>query len=492
MEDGRRRLPVVSVRTRIVAALGLVSALAVLAAGVTAYLVERGRILDQVDAQLLTAVESVRALAEDPPPDVGGWPDAEGLLATALSRIAPDDHTGALGVVDGIPALVPGVPMDVDLTRFDDLAGRVTAETGGTEVVLGTTVDADVVLRYVAVPLEVTSDAGATRAIFVTGYDLEAELAELDEAATVFLVAAALGVLAVLVIGFALAGRLLRPLRELRLLAERIAASGVSERVPVSGNDDVSQLGVTVNAMLDRLDGSIAAQRRLLDDVGHELKTPVTIVRGHLELMDASDPVDVEQTRDVAISELDRMAGLVGDIQRASSVDSAEAFRMRATDVAELTEQIRTTAAGIEGATVRLGSTAAVVALLDVERITQAMLQLVQNAVTHGGGDVTIASRRAGDRVELIVQDAGPGVPEAHKEAIFERFRRVETGRGREGSGLGLAIVQRIAQAHGGSARVDDAVAGGASFVIALPLDAPVEAGPPAASRAPREDGATA
>ncbi len=472
MSAGRGRLPVVTVRTRIVAALGLVSALAVLAAGVTAYLVERSRILDQVDTQLVSAVEAVRQLAEDPPGDVDGWQSADELLTVSLSRIAPDDHTGALGVVDGQAAFVPGVRMDVALDRFPGLAERVTAETGGTQVVIGTIADDEVTLRYVAVPLEVTSGDAGSQAIFVTGYDLVAELAELDAAASVFLVAAAIGVLAVLVIGFAIAGRLLRPIRDLRRLAERIAASGVSERVPVTGNDDVSQLSVTVNAMLDRLDGSLAAQRRLLDDVGHELKTPVTIVRGHLELMDARDPVDVEQTRDVAISELDRMAGLVGDIQRASSVDHVEAFRFRATDVAELTEQIATTASGIEGATVRLGSTAAIVAMLDVERITQAMLQLVQNAVTHAGGDVTIASRRAGDRVELIVQDAGPGVPDAHKEAIFERFRRVETGRGREGSGLGLSIVRRIAEAHGGTARVDDAVAGGAAFVLSLPADA--------------------
>lgn len=471
MGERGRRLPVVSVRTRIVAALGLVAALAVLAAGVTAYLVERNRILDQVDTQLLSSVESVRVLAEGPPGGAVAWASADELLTVALTRIAPDDHTGALGVVAGRAAFVPGVQMDVDLTRFDGLSERVTAETGGTQVVIGTIADADVTLRYVAVPLVVGSGDTATAAIFVTGYDLVAELAELDAAASVFLLAAGIGVLAVVVIGFAIAGRLLRPIRDLRRLAERIAASGVSERVPVTGNDDVSQLGVTVNAMLDRLDGSLAAQRRLLDDVGHELKTPVTIVRGHLELMDAHDPADVEQARDVAISELDRMAGLVGDIQRASSVDHVETFRFRATDVAELTEQVATTASGIEGATVRLGSTARVVAMVDVERITQAMLQLVQNAVTHAGGAVTVASRRAGDRVELVVQDAGPGVPDAHKEAVFERFRRVETGRGRTGSGLGLSIVRRIAEAHGGTARVDDALGGGAAFVVVLPID---------------------
>lgn len=477
MGERRSRLPVVSVRTRIVAALGLVATLAVLAAGVTAYVVERNRILDQVDTQLLSSVDSVRFLASESPE--GGWSSAEALLTAALTRIAPDDNTGALGVIAGQAALVPGVQMDVDLARVDGLAARVTAETEGAQVVIGTIADADadadaradVTLRYVAVPIVVGEGDAATTAIFVTGYDLVAELAELDAAASVFLLAAGIGVLAVLVIGFAIAGRLLRPIRDLRQLAERIAASGVSERVPVTGNDDVSQLGVTVNAMLDRLDGSLAAQQRLLDDVGHELKTPVTIVRGHLELMDARDPADVEQARDVAISELDRMAGLVGDIQRASSVDRVEAFRFRATDVAELTEQVATTASGIDGATVRLGSTARVVAMVDVERITQAMLQLVQNAVTHAGGDVTVASRRAGDHVELVVQDVGPGVPDAHKEAVFERFRRVETGRGREGSGLGLSIVRRIAEAHGGTARVDDAVEGGAAFVVALPID---------------------
>lgn len=466
MATRRRRLPVVSVRTRIVSALALMAALAVLGAGVTAYAFERSRILDQVDSQLAEAVESLRALADA---SEGGWVDAEQLLVASLQRIAPDDNTGALGVVGGRAALAPPVPMHVDVAQIEGIAERVTEETAEGRVVMGTIVDGPVAFRYVAVPIVVDEAAAPNDTIFVIGYDLGAELAELDAAAGSYLVAGAVGLLLVIVIGMVLAGRLLAPIRDLRLLAERITASGRSERIPVRGRDDVSQLTETVNAMLDRLDESAAAQRRLLDDVGHELKTPITIVRGHLELMDASDPADVDSARDVAVAELDRMSGLVQDIAGAASLTRGAELQRRATDMAELVQQVAARAAGIAGADVRTGSVVQAVASVDAERITQALLQLVQNAITHGAAPIVVASRRMPGELQLLVRDHGPGVPDAHKRAIFERFRRVESGRGREGSGLGLSIVASIAVAHGGRAWVEDAPEGGAMFGVSIP-----------------------
>src|SRR5690606_25148170 len=109
--------------------------------------------------------------------------------------------------------------------------------------------------------------------------------------------------------------------------------------IPAQGNDDISDLTRTVNSMLDRLEGSVGAQRQLLDDVRHELKTPITIVRGHLEMMDAGDTVDVEATRDIGIAELDRLTRLVEDIDLLAAVEGDQ-FAMAPVDLRALTAHL--------------------------------------------------------------------------------------------------------------------------------------------------------
>jgi len=221
--------------------------------------------------------------------------------------------------------------------------------------------------------------------------------------------------------------------------------------------------------MLDRIDDALDSQRQLLSDVGHELKTPITIVRGHLEVMDPADPADAEDTRELAVDELDRMGRLVQDLAAAAALHGPSPVQPQEVDAADLLEQIGRKAQGIEGATVELGPVAEAVAIVDAARITQAMLQLAQNAVTHGGGSVSIGSDLAGDKLELWVRDHGAGVPDEVKPHIFERFHRGSAASERSGSGLGLHIVQVIARAHQGSARVEDAPGGGACFVLSVP-----------------------
>jgi signal transduction histidine kinase len=264
-------------------------------------------------------------------------------------------------------------------------------------------------------------------------------------------------------------------LRELRATAERITATASAERIPVQGRDDVSDLTRTVNDMLDRLDGAIEGQRRLLDDVGHELKTPITIVRGHLELLDPNDAAEVVSARALAIDELDRMAALVGDISEMLRLGAPSSLQRGRTDLGGLTRSIIAKARAIGGAEVSEGPIAEGRAVLDAARVTQAVLQLAQNALTHGGARFTIGSHLAsGDReVRFTVADRGPGIPEEQRARIFERFGRVEQGRGRSGSGLGLAIVETIAVAHGGRVELASTPGFGAAFSLVLPLDDP-------------------
>jgi signal transduction histidine kinase len=458
-----------TVRGRIVGVVVVVAAIGIAVSGIAAFAAERQRVLDAVEDRLRASVESVRFVVAE-----GTWTGLEPALAAVVQQVNPDDNAGSLGIIDGRAALVPGVPVDAPLDRHPALVDRVVRETEGDVVVAGTFVAEDgTSLRYIATPVRLAGDPAA--GVFVTAYDLGAELAEIDDAARIFTVAAAITVAVLAVVAWLVSGRLLRPLRELRETAERITATASAERIPVRGRDDISDLTVTVNDMLDRLEGALDSQRRLLDDVGHELKTPITIVRGHLELLDPGDPAEVEETRSLAIDELDRMAVLVGDLTEMARLGAPSALERVEVDVAELTRAIIAKARGIAGADVGEGPVAEARAVLDPARVTQAALQLAQNAVTHGGGTFTIGSivDPGGGDLRITVADRGPGIPAAQRARIFERFGRAGQGRGSRGSGLGLPIVDAIAHAHGGHVELASTPGFGAAFSLVIPLEGP-------------------
>lgn len=471
------RWPTVSVRTRIVLVITLVGAIAMLTVGVAVYAVERARILAQVDERLDASREAVHFIVAAGPGDEAGqtpWASEDDALRAVVQRTGADDNTGVLGIVDGEARFAPGFALDLDLESVPGFVTRIAGEVADGQPRRGTFAQDDVVWRYLAVPIQVADTAEPGRTVFTIAYDLDGELREIDEAARVFLIAAAIAVVVIAGVAGLAATRLLRPLRRMRQTAERVSARSLSERLPLEGRDDVSDLARTMNDMLDRLDEALGSQRRLLSDVGHELKTPITIVRGYVEVMDPEDPGDVRETQGLAIDELDRMGRLVQDLAGAAALHGPAPISPHPVDAADLVRQIIRKAEGIAGAQVHAGPVADVVAPLDAGRITQAMLQFAQNAVTHGGGRLVIGSRIQDDRLEFVVRDHGPGVPEEAKQRIFDRFQRGADaeGRGTAGSGLGLNIVQMIARAHGGSARVLDAPGGGALFVISVPVSA--------------------
>lgn len=470
-EARSRRGPAFSVRTRIVAVITVVAALAMLSVGVTVYLVERASILQNVDERLRANLASARFLVSEGERASGDWASSTEALRAVVQRMSPDDNTGALGIIDGKAALAPGVPLDVDLQRSAFVTAAVAATRDG-DPVIGTFDAGDAAWRYLAAPIAIAGSPEPRTVLFAMAYDLRAELSEIDGAARIYLIATAVALVVIAGVATLVATRLLRPLRQMRETAQRVSAQSLSERLPIHGHDDVSELAATMNDMLDRLAAALDSQRRLLSDVGHELKTPITIVRGYVEVMDPADPADVRETQRLAVDELDRMGGLVQDLAGAASLYGPKPVALRPVDTADLVAQIARKAAAIEGARVGVGAVADVAMQLDSARITQAMLQLAQNAVTHGGGDVEIGCRVVGETLELSVRDHGPGVPDGEaRMRIFERFDRGTDaeGRGARGSGLGLDIVRLIAEAHGGTALVRDADGGGAEFAIVLP-----------------------
>lgn len=470
-EKRRFALPAISVRARIVGVVALLSLVGMLVAGGSAYFIDRQRQLEQIDNNLSSALEAVQFAVAD-----NTWTSAEEALGAVVSRPSLDDNTGILGIVNGNAAIVPGLPLDVQLERFDGFVDRVVAEVEGSNAVMGTFASDQGSIRYLAVPITIAADDGTVSepVIYVIGYDLERELTELNDAARIFMITAVVVVLLIVVIGMWISGRLLRPIGEMSAMAQRISTANLDERIPVTGRDDVSRMAQTVNEMLDRLDEGIVAQRQLLQDVGHELNTPITIVRGHLELLDVNDVSEVEETRELSMDELDRMASLVDDIRAAAKLQDPGQFEFGLVDIPELIASLQSKARAMQGIQLHDGPGAPSVAVIgDGSRLAQGMLQYVANAAKYAPGDVTIGARFGEPGfVDLFVRDTGEGVADDLKDAIFERFNRGTSGERASGSGLGLSIVQVIAQRHRGRAWVRDAHPG-AEFVLSLPIAVP-------------------
>ncbi len=497
----RPALPRFSVRSRILAVILIVTALGMTVSGTTAYLVQRDRTIAGLDADLLSTVEAARAIvtgtsapaasttddaAAEPTDESQAEPPAPAEVPTTvlaalteiLSRIVPGRHESSVALIDGAVRLLPGVETAFDLDADPAFMARVWAEASGGQVTLGTAITSVGTLRYVAVPVTIADDPQV--GVFVAAIDARRAVDEVSGAFLTYAGLALASLAAIGVIGWFVAGRLLSPLRTLSETASRITAQDLGERIPVTGRDDVSALTETVNAMLDRIDDALTSQRQLLDDVRHELKTPITIVRGHLELLDPAAPDDVRTVRELAIDELDRMAELVNDIDALARVETR--LMVEPVDVADLTAQVFAKMQAIPGHTWVLAETATAIAPLSSSRITQAWLQLADNAAKYSpeGSTVRIGSTAYSGSVELWVADEGPGIPAGAEKRIFERFGRADTGRGIAGSGLGLPIVAAIARAHGGYVSLDTAPTGSRFGIVVPTVEAAAPPPPPA------------
>jgi signal transduction histidine kinase len=438
------------VRSRILATILTVAALGLVAAGGTAYLVGRQSIIVGIDQKLNEQVAAARLLALGTDDGAARFDTTRDALEGIVASVVPDSHSSSLGILAGRPAFVPGIAADFDVPTDPAFIDRLLGEVADGSVRLGTATTELGDLRYIAAPVAIDDERG----VFVIAVDVRAELADF-EAAMLAYVAVAAGVLVIIgLIGWVVAGRLLAPIRRLRLAAEDITATDRGTRIPVVGRDDVSALTSTVNDMLDRLDAALTSQRRLLDDVRHELKTPITIVRGHLELLDTSDRGEVESTRMIAIDELDRMSGLIDEIEVLAE-SRLMVTRRSLVHSAELSAEVFAKARGIRSHVWRsaIQSTASV--SVDRPKIVQAWLQLVDNAVKYSpaGSTIIIGSGDFGGAVEFWVQDAGPGIPPGEELAIFERHTRGPSAEA-SGSGLGLSIVRSIVTAHAGRVAV--------------------------------------
>ncbi|MGW3325622.1 sensor histidine kinase [Streptomyces virginiae] len=269
-------------------------------------------------------------------------------------------------------------------------------------------------------------------------------------------------------------GRALRPVSAIRSELAAVTASELDRRVPDPGGaDEIARLARTVNDTLDRLERSDARQRQFTADASHELRNPLAAVRSRLEVALAMDRPDRESVA-AALADTERLQAIAADLLLLARLDGGPAPRSEPVDLALLAaEDAARRGASRVGARValRLDAGAPVPASGDPARLERALANLVDNALRYARAEVVVRATEHDGWAVLEVTDDGPGIPEADRDRVFERFVRLDADRGRAGggTGLGLAIAREIARAHGGDVRALPAPAGGARLVLRIP-----------------------
>jgi heavy metal sensor kinase len=280
--------------------------------------------------------------------------------------------------------------------------------------------------------------------------------------------------------GVFLAGRALSPIDRITRLARRISAEDLGQRLDLRlPDDEVGRLARTFDEMIARLDEAFRRQRQFTADASHELRTPMTVIKGQIEvaLQRERDPQAYRQVLQAVNEEVDRMIRLVGSLLTLARADAGQIpITLEPVSLPDVVgaaiEQVQPLASR-RGVDLQLSSSRPVTLRADEDLILQLLLNLLDNAIkyTAAGGQVTVGWDANGRDVELWVRDTGSGIAREHLTRLFERFYRVDKARSRAegGSGLGLAISRWIAEAHGGSISVESALGRGSTFTVRLP-----------------------
>ena len=303
--------------------------------------------------------------------------------------------------------------------------------------------------------------------VVVVGESLDARDEAVASLGTLLLLGGPMLLLLTAAVGYGATAAALRPVERMRARAAAIEATDRGARLPVSpADDEIGRLGATLNAMLDRIEAAFTRERTFVADASHELRTPLAILKTELELALSRGRTNEELTAALrsASEETDRLVALAEDLLVIARSDQGQLpIRAEELGAGELLERVRdrhAPDAAVEAAD-------GLVVHGDPLRLEQALGNLLDNAVRHGGSAIELAAEERNGAVRLHVRDDGPGFPD--DLAAFERFTRGDSARSRGGAGLGLAIVAAIARAHGGTAGAAARSGGGADVWIELP-----------------------
>jgi two-component system sensor histidine kinase MprB len=433
-----------SLRRRIAFTAAGAVAVAVVLGSIVAYVVVRDTLRGQIDASLRSVPPPERFTMRIPP----GADPLEGPVVFA-QLVGGDRFVSSVG-----PERRLGDPEEVQAVADGRRAAYFSDEN-----VDGTNVRV------------LTQRAGPDLAV-----QLARPLTEVDDALANLRLGLALGSLAVIALAAFLARyatrHAVRPVTELTETAEHVARTrDLSRRIEAQGEDELARLAASFNTMLEALDDSQRAQRRLVADASHELRTPLTSLRTNLEVLrtpGALPEADRERLRADLVAQIEELGELVGDLielARDGEPNGEPHEELRLDElVATAVERARRHAPAVEFTT-------------DLEpcvtpgargRLDRAVANLLDNAAKWSppGGTVEVALRDG----ELTVRDHGPGIAAADLPHVFDRFYRATAARGRAGSGLGLAIVRHVAEGHGGTVGAEPAPGGGALLRLALPV----------------------
>lgn len=454
-----RRMPV---RLRVAAAFTASMAIVLTGAGLLIY-ARLGEDLSQaLDQDLRLRAQDVSALLSDP--------------TASLTRQAPgrliergESFAQLLGpsgaVLDATPP-IGSVPLigGVQLQR----ALRAGPRFIDSPAVPGL----DEPARLLATPVR----RGGRQLVVIVGATRENRAETLSSLRAQLLIAGPIALLLATGLGYLLAGAGLRTVEAMRARAASVSADRPGERLPVPATgDELQRLGETLNHMLARLEAALERERGFVAEAGHELRTPLALLRAELDyaLHYAENERELRTAVRTASEETDRLVQLAGDLLLIASADQGRIpLRLQPVAADELLESVRKRfawRAEAEGRRVEINAPANLSLTVDRLRLEQALGNLVDNALRHGDGTVKLAAQQIDDRVELKVRDAGAGFPSDFLPRAFQRFSRADNGRSTAGAGLGLAIVSTIAAAHAGSATAENADTGGAAVRIRLP-----------------------
>lgn len=272
-------------------------------------------------------------------------------------------------------------------------------------------------------------------------------------------------------LGRAAARRVVAPLDDVARAATQISVGDLTTRLPPTDDPDLAAIIGSFNAMVEALDERIARDARFAADISHELRSPLTTLVTSVDLLqrrqDELSPRS-RQALDLIVTELERFQRSLEDLLELGRLDAGVAHRsLSEVDLRELVRYALD--AGHRDVPLRLPE-APLVVRVDKQQLSRALLNLFDNADLHGGGLTAVTAEVVGEHALVSVDDAGPGVPQAERERIFERFVRAGSRGSRRGTGLGLSIVAETVQSLGGNVGCTDAPGGGARFVVRLPL----------------------
>ena len=441
------RLPI---RVRLTLAFAVVMAAVLAGMGFFVYARVAGALVTSVDQALNSQAREARSHAHEGrnlvDPDVGGGSTLAELVTT----------TGA--VTRSTPAHLPLLVNRRDLARVaagQQVRGSISLDQPNGD------------WRYLAVP-------GSGGTTVVVARSLEPREESLHRLFRELLFASPLALLLASLAGYGLAAAALRPVEAMRRRAAAVSATEPG-RLPVpSGRDEISRLATTLNEMLGRLEAAFEHERRFVANASHELRTPLAMLRTELELAlrRPRSHDELEAALRSAAQETNRLSQLAEDLLLIARADQGglpiRPERVAAEELLARVAERFTRPAGERGQEVEVRPAQAFVDA-DPLRVEQALANLVENALSHGGGAIDLFAVERDDVVELHVADDGPGFPEGFLDRAFERFSRADEARSAGGSGLGLSIVALVAQAHGGSAGASNRPGGGADVWLALP-----------------------